>query len=74
MLGWKVLESDVAALELPRQAFEHTWQVLADYGNMRWSFVTQLVSKTYRPDPVRRVMIPKHRGGERSVLLLSVIG
>jgi alkylresorcinol/alkylpyrone synthase len=32
--GRKVLEAVEAALGLPRQAFEHSWQVLANYGNM----------------------------------------
>jgi len=32
--GSKVLESIEAALELPRQAFQHAWDVLAEYGNM----------------------------------------
>jgi alkylresorcinol/alkylpyrone synthase len=32
--GRKILESVEAALDLPRQAFEHSWYVLANYGNM----------------------------------------
>lgn len=32
--GRKVLESAETALGLPRDAFQHAWQVLADYGNM----------------------------------------
>ena len=32
--GRKVLESVEIALNLPRQVFEHSWQVLANYGNM----------------------------------------
>jgi alkylresorcinol/alkylpyrone synthase len=32
--GRKVLEAVEGALGLPRQAFEHAWEVLAQYGNM----------------------------------------
>jgi alkylresorcinol/alkylpyrone synthase len=32
--GRKVLEAVEGALELPRQAFQHAWDVLAEYGNM----------------------------------------
>jgi alkylresorcinol/alkylpyrone synthase len=32
--GRKVLEAVEGALELPREAFRHAWDVLSDYGNM----------------------------------------
>jgi alkylresorcinol/alkylpyrone synthase len=32
--GRKVLEAVEGALELPREAFQHAWDILAEYGNM----------------------------------------
>ena len=44
-----------------------TFEQIEERGLEGWlaSLREELVLKTYRPDPVRRVMIPKHGGGER---------
>ena len=44
-----------------------TFAQIEEQGLERWlaGLREELVLKTYRPDPVRRVMIPKHGGGER---------
>ena len=44
-----------------------TFERIEEEGLEAWlaSLREELVSKTYRPDPVRRVMIPKPDGGER---------
>src|SRR5262245_26995752 len=46
-----------------------TFEQIEEQGLEAWlaSLREELVSKTYRPDPVRRVMIPKHGGGERAL-------
>src|SRR5262249_34198489 len=44
-----------------------TFEQIEEQGLEAWlaGLREELVSKTYRPDPVRRKMIPKHGGGER---------
>src|ERR1700746_989478 len=44
-----------------------TFARIEEQGLEAWlaDLCAELVSKTYRPDPVRRVMIPKANGGER---------
>src|SRR5262244_1455540 len=46
-----------------------TFEQIEEQGLEAWlgGLREELVSKTYRPDPVRRVMIPKNGGGERAL-------
>jgi len=46
--GRKVLEAVETALDLPRQAFEHSWQVLANYGNMSSPTALFVLDRTIR--------------------------
>ena len=53
---------------------EVTFAQIEEQGLERWlaGLREELVSKTYRPDSVRRVMIPKHGGGERPLGIPSI--
>jgi hypothetical protein len=44
----------------------------AGVDGLRVEQIEELVSKTYPPDPVRRVMIPKANGGERALGIATI--
>ncbi|MEZ5923815.1 MAG: type III polyketide synthase [Hyphomicrobiaceae bacterium] len=52
--GRKVLEAAEIALDLPRIAFRHSWEVLGDFGNMSSPTVLFVLAQTMRERPSGR--------------------
>jgi RNA-directed DNA polymerase len=63
--AYKLARANAGAPGVDGVSFEQ----IEDQGLETWlaGLREELVSKTYRPDPVRRVMIPKIGGGERAL-------
>ncbi len=49
--GRKVLEAAEIALDVPRETFRHSWQVLSDFGNMSSPTVLFVLEETMRDRP-----------------------
>jgi RNA-directed DNA polymerase len=68
--AWKRVKANKGAAGVDGLDIEHTAEVL----RTRWSEIRQmLLAGTYRPAPVRKVMIPKPDGSQRELGIPTVL-